>query len=256
MSASVSGWLKPCYSAASAVCESRSTDTLPEMRQDFDRTWTADFDPPGTGEPISVSNLSLGEGVVKIYVGAMQLGTSTLGMGGPGGYHVSGITTEWFDTVGARGQAGALAATATDFGPWGGSITFDIDANWYFGTGSLSGMNDFLSVATHEMGHLLGIGTSDSWMALISGSKFTGANATTANNNIQVSLSGTRHWSNGTMSTIFGTTPAQEAAMDPSITVGTQKYFTTLDFAGMQYIGWTVVPDPSVVSFLAGAVAL
>lgn len=242
--------------AAAAVFESRLADTLAAITPDTNNTWTADFDHPGTGEPISVSNLTLGEGVVKIYAGAMQLGTSTLGMGGPGGYHLSGITQEWFDTVAARGQVGALAATATDFGPWGGFITFDIDADWYFGTGSLSGKNDFLSVATHELGHLFGIGTSESWIGLISASEFTGPNATAANGGVQVSLSGTGHWANGTMSTIYGTSTPQEAAMDPSITVGTQKYFTTLDFAGMQDIGWTVVPEPSALGLWAGATAL
>ncbi len=246
--------------AAAAVFELRLADTLSAITPSGGNTWTADFDNPTTGAAVSVSNLSLAQGVLKVYVGAMQLGTGTLGMGGPGGYSVAGSgpsASAWFDTVEARGQSGALAATPTDFGPWGGSITFDVDANWYFGTGSLSGKNDFLSVATHEMGHLLGIGTAESWMALISGANFTGSHATAANGGIQAGLSGDLgHWASGTMSTIFGTTTAQEAAMDPSITVGTQKYFTTLDFAGMQDIGWTMVPEPSIAALLASSMLL
>lgn len=245
--------------SAAAVFELRFGDTLAAITPATGRSWTADFDHPGTGEEMSLSNLSIAEGVVKIYVGAMQLGTSTLGQGGPGGYHVSGTPSptlqQWFDTVAARGQSGALAATPTDFGPWGGSLTFDIDANWYFGTGSLSGKNDFLSVATHELGHLFGIGTSGSWLTKIEGSKFTGANATAANDNIQVSLSGSGHWASDTMSTVYGTTTPQEAAMDPSITVGTQKFFTRLDFAGMQDIGWTLIPEPSSALLLGIAAA-
>jgi Matrixin len=242
--------------AAAAVFELRFTDTLTAISPSGGNTWSADFDHPGTGAPLSVSNLLLAQGVLKVYVGAMQLGTSTLGMGGPGGYHVAGSgpsAQAWFDTVEARGQVGALAMAPTDFGPWGGSLTFDIDANWYFGTGSLSGKNDFLSVATHEMGHLLGIGTANSWYEKISGGNFTGAASTAANGGIQAGISGSGHWASGTMSTIFGTTTAQEVAMDPSITVGTQKYFTTLDFAGMQDIGWTLVPEPSSTALLAAS---
>ncbi len=247
--------------AAAAVFELRLTDTLSAITPSGPNTWMADFDHPSTGAAVSVSNLSLAQGVLKVYVGARQLGASTLGVGGPGGYQLSGGGTPqqiqaWFDTVEARGQTGALAATPTDFGPWGGSLTFDVDANWYFGTGSLSGKNDFLSVATHELGHLFGIGTADSWATKISGGQFTGANSTAANGGIQAGISGSGHWAEGTMSTVFGTATAQEVAMDPSITVGTQKFFTTLDFAGMRDIGWTMVPEPSSRSLFAGSLAL
>ncbi|MGB8166535.1 MAG: matrixin family metalloprotease [Chthoniobacteraceae bacterium] len=247
--------------AAAAVFELRFTDTLAAITPSGALTWSADFDNPSTGTAVSVNNLSLGQGVLKVYVGAMQLGSGTLGIGGPGGYHVGGSGTAeevmaWGDTVVARGQAGALAATPTDFGPWGGAITFDVDGNWYFGTGSLAGKDDFLSVATHELGHLLGFGTADSWLALEVRSKFTGTHATAANGGIQAGISGDGHWAAGTMSTVFGASSAQEVAMDPSITVGTQKYFTTLDFAGMQDIGWTLVPEPTAPSLFAVALAL
>jgi hypothetical protein len=239
--------------AAAAVFESHLADNLTTISPSGSNTWTADFDNPSTGTAVSLSNLSIAQGVIKIYVGARQLGTTTLGIGGPGGYGASG-SQAWLNTLSARGQSGALAATPTDFGPWGGAITFDSDASWYFGTGSLSGKDDFLSVATHEMGHLMGLGTADSWVALVSGSTFTGAHATAAHGGIQAGLSGDLgHWADGTMSTVFGTATAQEAAMDPSLTVGTKKLFTTLDFAGLQDIGWTMVPEPSGLTLLAGA---
>jgi hypothetical protein len=238
--------------AAAAVFETHLADTLTAITPGGSNSWTADFNNPSTGAAVSVSNLTLATGVLKVYVGARQLGTSTLGIGGPGGFNASG-NQAWFDRLSARGQAGALAATPTDIGPWGGAITFDVDTNWFFGTGSLTGKNDFLSVATHEMGHLLGLGTADSWMPLIAGAKFTGTHATAANGSIQAGLSGSGHWAEGTMSTVFGTSIPQEAAMDPTLTVGTQKYFTNLDFAGMQDIGWTVVPEPSGLLLLAAA---
>ena len=58
------------------------------------------------------------------------------------------------------------------------------------------------------------------------------------------------------MSTIFGTATAQEAAMAPSITTGTQKHFTTLDFAGLQDVGWTLVPEPTSGALLASAMLI
>jgi hypothetical protein len=239
--------------SAAAVFESHLADVLSAISPGGGNTWSATFSNPSTGNTASVDNLSIGTGVVKVYVGARQLGSGTLGMGGYGGWGASG-NQAWFDTIEARGQSGTLATPATDFATWGGAITFDIDSPWYFGTGSLSGKDDFLSVAIHELGHLLGMGTAPSWDALISGSKFTGAHATAANGGTQVSLSGDLgHWAEGTLSTVFGTTTTQEAAMDPSLLVGTQKFFTTLDFAGMQDIGWSVVPEPSAAALMTGA---
>ncbi len=242
--------------AAAAVFENRFTDTLTSITPGSGNTWTATFNNPTTNAAVSLSNLTITTGVLRVYVGARQLGTTTLGIGGPGGFGASG-TPAWLDTVEARGQAGALLTTPTDFGPWGGALTFDLDASWYFGTGGLAGKDDFLSVATHELGHLLGFGTAGSWDARISGAKFTGANSTAANGGIQASLSGDLgHWADGTMSTIFGTSTAQETAMDPVITVGAQKFFTTLDFAGMRDIGWTVVPEPSTAGLVLGGLLL
>ena len=175
--------------AAAAVFELRLADTLSAITPAGSNSRTADFDHPTTGAAVSVSNPSLAQGVVNVYVGAMQLGTSTLGIGGPGGYSAGG-NQAWFNTLSARGQSGALAATPTDFGPWGGAITFDLDTNWYFGSGSLTGKDDFLSVATHELGHLLGFGTAGSWAAKIAGTKFTGPASTAANGGIQAGISG------------------------------------------------------------------
>jgi MYXO-CTERM domain-containing protein len=42
------------------------------------------------------------------------------------------------------------------------------------------------------------------------------------------------------MSRVFGTNTPQEAALDPEITNGTRKEFTSLDGAGLTDIGWSV----------------
>jgi hypothetical protein len=63
------------------------------------------------------------------------------------------------------------------------------------------------------------------------------------------------HWAEGFS---FG---GQETAMDPTLTVGTRKQFTDMDFAGLRDLGWQVnaVPEPStmLLSFVAaGLVAV
>ena len=63
-----------------------------------------------------------------------------------------------------------------------------------------------------------------------------------------VPLSGTSHWAEGTRS------GGVEAAMDPTLTVGKRKNFTPLDFAGLDDIGWDVLPPPVTTGSIAGTV--
>lgn len=241
------------------------TDSLSAITPVGGNTWSAIFDNPSTGAALSLSNLGIGANTILVFVGAQNLGAGILGEGGPGGFSDSG-TTSWLNTVKARGQAGALTATPTDFGPWGGAISFSSTAAWYFDPDPstaepFAGQNDFFSVAVHELGHLLGVGTAGAWNAKVSGTHtFTGTHAVAANGG-QVPLSGAAdgdaHWADGTTSTIPGTSTVQEAVMDPSLTVGSRKYFTTLDYAGLQDVGWQVVPEPaSWLLVCAGALTL
>lgn len=146
-----------------------------------------------------------------------------------------------------RGQAGILNTPETDFSLWGGAITFDIDTNWYFGTsadGQGSNQYDFLSVAMHELGHVLGIGTAGSWDNQVSGSFFVGPHAV-AEYGDKVPLSGDSHFESETMD------QGHEVAMDPDLLVGTRKLFTALDYAALADIGWEVnnsggVDDPPI----------
>jgi hypothetical protein len=207
----------------------------------FDNTWTAKFTHPGTGLEQSIANLVVPANTLIVYAGGRDLPGNTLGMGGPGGFSASGTST-FVNTVKARGQSGALASTPTDFGGWGGAITFDTNATWNFSSASPSvGENDFLSVAIHEMAHLLGLGSAPSWDTYVSGGQFIGTNSV-ASYGGNVPLYSDHHWAEGTMSTVKGVT--QEAAMDPTITVGTRKLMTELDYAGLADVGWETQEVP------------
>jgi hypothetical protein len=231
----------------------RLTDSLTAITPGGGNTWTAVFPNPGTGTTQNVSNPTIAANTIYVYAGGRVLGGSTLGIGGPGGFSAGG-TQAWLDTVQARGQTGAQgpASGQTDFGPWGGAITFDTNTNWNFSvsSGPVSGQVDFLSVAEHELGHLLGFGTANSFKNLISGSSFTGPHSTALNGGVNPALSADLgHWASGT--SYLG----QECAMTPSLTVGTRKEFTELDFAGLNDLGWQLTPVPEPATVLGLAVA-
>jgi hypothetical protein len=224
---------KATLNYAAQILTDRFRDSLGAITPSGGNTWTArPFDPAG-GSDLAISNLNVPANTIIVYAGGYQLGGSTLGIGGPGGYDASGFTQDWFDNLAARGQSGGLNAPATDYGPWGGSITFNTTTNWNFalGTGPTSSQSDFLSVATHELAHLLGFGTADSFSARISGGVFTGP----ASGSVNVSPD-QAHWATGTKGAVG--TGLQDADMTPSITTGTRKRFTSIDWAGMSDLGW------------------
>ena len=203
------------------------------------------FSHPETGAQQQVNDFPVPADTVVIFVGGRNFGAGgSLGFGGNGGFSAFG-SSSWLTTVRTRGETGVDQIPPTDVGPWGGSISFNSNAavSWHFGATN-AGLgpvdSDFLSVALHEVGHVLGIGTAASWDALVSGSSFTGpvsvAEYDLAGN---VPLDGDlSHWANGTSD------GGNETAMDPSLTTGTRKLFTELDFAALDDIGWDILPPP------------
>ncbi len=212
---------------------SRLNDHLQAITPSGSNTWTLSATNPSGASSFSLTNPTIPEDTLIVFVGARAM--NSLGIGGPGAYSSSG-SSEWLDLVQSRGQAGALNNPKSDFSPWGGSISFDLDANWYFGTseaGLGSHQQDFLSVAMHELGHLLGIGTADSWDRYVSSESFLGPHSSEAYGG-NVPLSGDAHFEEGLKN------GGQEVAMDPSLLEGTRKLFTELDFAALADIGWEV----------------
>jgi hypothetical protein len=246
--------------AAGAFWSSVLADTLNAITPGGSNTWTAiSFDPRNIALDVTVSNLAVAADTILIFAGATNL--TGLAVGGPGGYDAFG-SSAFLQNLEARGETGATTGpTASDFAPWGGSISFDSDRNWYFDADvstdeAFSGF-DFYSVALHEIAHVLGFGLSASWDAHVNGTLFTGALATAAFGG-PVPLAGIEHFAHGTMSEVGGR--PQEAAMDPDIAAGVRKRMTRLDLAALDDIGWDInypaLPTPMHLPLPAWALAL
>ncbi|MGV3483812.1 MAG: dockerin type I domain-containing protein [Planctomycetaceae bacterium] len=237
---------RAALNAAASIVSSRLTDTLSAIRPSGTNTWTASTFHPATGAVVNFNNLNIAANEIVVYVGARELGTSQLGSGGPGGIAARG-TSDWLNTVSGRGQAGALATPKTDFGPWGGSLAFDSSTNWYFGldqAGLQSSQQDFITVAVHELTHLLGFGTAPSWTALVSGAGFVGPKAQAAYDaGAIVPLSTDRgHF----LETI--TDSGRKTLMGPVIEAGKRDTLTPLDLAALDDIGWTVTNTRATIA--------
>jgi hypothetical protein len=222
---------------------SRLTDELLAIVPSGSNVWDATASDPATGADFTPTfpNNSIPANTLVIFAGGRDLPGDELGRGGFGSVNAFG-TQDWLNLVLARGQLGALAPTPTDFGPWGGSIAFDTDTNWYFGTdvsGLQSSQNDFLSVAQHELMHLIGFGTAPSWARLVSNGRFLGPQSLAYYDRpgfLPLSADNS-HWEVGVEDGFF------EALMDPLITQGSRELATRLDFAGLDDLGWDLSGD-------------
>ena len=232
--------------SAATYFESIIIDELTAITSISTNQFNAVFTNPGSGNSETINGFSVVANTLTIFVGGRSFGGNTLGQGGPGGFGVSG-TQAFVNNAVSRGEVGV---GTTDFAPWGGSLAFNNESNWYYDPdvsdnsifGISAGESDFYSVALHEIGHVLGLGTSGAWNSNISGGNFTGTNVTAANGGVSPSASG-GHFAEGTTGTVNGV--SQEVAMDPSILTGTQKKFTNIDIAALQDIGWDLVASPN-----------
>lgn len=204
------------------------------------------------------------ENTIVIFAGGRNLTTS--GQGGPGGIQfLTPANTAWFNQLLNRGEPGAttfqnnsFSSNPTDLAPWGGTVFFDNDQTWNFSTTDAAAAPgiDFLSVALHEIGHVLGLGyvsQTSSWLTLVSGSTFKGPLATTSNGSVEPRLNGLAHWSS-TLSqsrtiAVFGRAHGelQKPMMDLNTGTTTSSVFivpTDLDLAALRDIGWELSVSP------------
>ncbi|MEM6883717.1 MAG: matrixin family metalloprotease [Verrucomicrobiota bacterium] len=237
-------------------------------------SWTPSITHPSTGASIDLTELSVvPENVIIVYVGSRELGGSTAGQAGPGGFSASGISSAWFERIRGRGSAGAAVsdpAARTDFSLWGGSIAFDIESttpdterSWNFSQSSNASGTEFISVALHEMGHVLGLGTAHSWNNLISAGTFTGSAA--AQSFGTAPAADAFHFQGSLNSELFGSFGvmhgnSRPVLMLPSFTDTGSNFdvITDLDLAAMVDIGWELAPNTqfSASQLSPGAVTL
>ena len=127
----------------------------------------------------------------------------------------------------------------TPFQPWTGWISFDDGEPWYFDADPdvpktiPAGKLDFVSVALHEMGHVLGFGTADAFKALAKNGTFTGAKAKAANGGTAPALSSDGgHFASTVL--VSGKRPL----MDVSDAAATRYLPTSIDIAVFEDLGF------------------
>ena len=201
-------------------------------------SYNADITHPSTGVfgfGAGLENFSVAENEFIIFAGARDLGGSTVGIGGFGGFGNIFGDAAYIANVRTRGQAGVAASPRTDFQRWGGWISFDNRAStdWFFDPNPMSfdgddfqgAETDFFTFALHEVAHVLGISDSnESW---------------TNNNPFNVAPDGS-HLAQGTLGT--GGLPGQTESLMVNIVAsdGQRKLPTTTDFDALRKVGWEV----------------
>ena len=236
-------------------------------------TWTALPRHPATGNSLEIVNLVVPEDTLIIYLGARDLPGSTAGVA-TSGLSVSGVQN-FLDQVLYRSQTGASDTPATDFGPWGGSISFDTrkfdgsNRPWNFSlTETDPTKTNFVGVALHEICHLLGVGTADSWKDRAGNDLlFQGTTSIAANGGTAPALDSNKgHWSNSGsgpyQSTTFNSFGAPHGASQRVLmnaislnNGGSHNVLTDLDLAALIDIGWEIkLPASGTVSVANGEV--
>ena len=248
--------------SAASVYERRLTDSLSAITSGNGNLFTAQPRRPDTGNTVNIPGLDIPADTIVVYAGSRQLG-SALGVGGPAGYRARGFR-DFFESLETRGQEGQFSGpTANEFSTWGGTMAFDEDADWYFDDDvsnfeDIGRQNDFYSVVLHELAHVFGYGTSDSWDASIDENGRISGPAVQAlvPGGVPVSPDG-GHFDFG-IESINTDGDVQEVLLDPNITTGTRKLPTALDFAALSDIGWEVraVPLPPAGLLLLGAIGV
>lgn len=240
-------------------------------------TWTPTYADPATGLATPVpgkTNMMVPANTLIIFVGSAALPAGIAGQAGPGG--VTGLSGEglnsghpWGNQVYNRGEAGAIhlvksggsivfTTNPTDFAPWGGTMFFNSAlANWNFSTTNATGTAgpDAVSVALHELAHILGIGAwlpQNSWTTLAVTGAFSGPLAAQSFGS-QILTDGFHVFPNGTNSRAFGVFGRTHGTSVTPLMVGSLPHSnnfyvpTDLELSILQDMGWEIEPPGPVL---------
>ena len=167
---------------------------------------------------------------VLVFVGSAELGADTLGIAAPS-FGISGVTDQ------------ALATSLSDrsgkvpFQPWTAWCAFDETTSWFFDDSPDSSLAvpadqmDFITVALHELGHVLGFGTAEAFKAQITAGKFVGKKAVALYGG-PVPLSGGAHFPKGVLGS------DEHPLMDVSDPNGRRSLPLPLDIAVFEDLGY------------------
>jgi len=162
-----------------------------------------------------------------VFVGTTDLG-GALGRAGPTGINAAGDAFNVRIDDNFRGTG-----PVTDFEPWAGSVSFDPSADWNFDiAGPAPGKPDFLSTAVHEIGHVLGFGTSAIFDQIGAGG-FDGPNALAVNGGAPIPLE-------PDLGHVVDGFAGDSVLMDPVGTFGVRKTPTDIDKALLADIGYEI----------------
>ena len=208
-----------------------------------------------------------------VYVGGGPL-AGAAGLGGTGVEYFG--LSNFNNTINYRGKP------SNEYSTWGGYAVFDNDGttNWNYDyqTQPVATQMDLYSVALHEIGHTLGLcpdllSANPEWAQFQVGNEWQGpaalaawkaedplASPSATGVPTQNDAGNDHHWRNNVAgqpftpavrSYVIGTQVLQEAAMDPSLTVGTRKLFTNVDALALRDLGWEIPNSAFNVSALA-----
>jgi hypothetical protein len=203
-----------------------------------------DFDPVPKGTAIRVRNpenrdeylsVNLEQDIddLLVFVGTSEA-IPGLGRGG------SSVGTETTNVT--LGAALAARSGGADFEPWAGSISFKASSNFFFDqTPGTSDdvpfeMFDFISIASHELGHVLGFGASTAFTNLTSGTTFIGPAAQAKYGGPVPLVTDLGHFQDHLPS------DGMDTLMDPGIPNGSRLVPTQLDRAVFADIGYEISP--------------
>ncbi|MDJ1175523.1 M10 family metallopeptidase C-terminal domain-containing protein [Roseofilum capinflatum] len=194
---------------------------------------------PGT--PIYIKNPTTGGTVsfsldrpiddILVFVGTAPLASQTIAQAGPSAAWTADSDLD-------------IRFNSPNFEPWTGHISFNSTTNWFIDPTPHThndippGQVDLMTVATHELGHILGIGNTQAFNQWISGQTFMGPNALVITEGLGVPLAEDlshiedHFLPNG----ISG-----ESLLDPMIPSAVRQFPTRLDLALLQDIGYQII---------------